>query len=64
MTGAAAFRTIRCEVRAGVGEIVLDRPETGNTFTAELLAELAEATRRLATDPEVRAVVLRCFAIS
>ena len=61
---------IRCEVRPPIAEIVLDRPEAGNTFTPELLAELAEATLGLATDARVRAVVLRgegknfCFGAS
>jgi 2-(1,2-epoxy-1,2-dihydrophenyl)acetyl-CoA isomerase len=70
MRSASAFETILCEVRSGVAEIVLDRPEAGNTFTADLLDELAEATRRLATDPDVRAVALRgsgknfCFGAS
>jgi 2-(1,2-epoxy-1,2-dihydrophenyl)acetyl-CoA isomerase len=70
MKGASAFETIRCEVRAGVAELVLDRPDAGNTFTAELLDELAEATKRLATDSDVRAVALRgsgpnfCFGAS
>ncbi|MGH7821012.1 MAG: enoyl-CoA hydratase/isomerase family protein, partial [Candidatus Binatia bacterium] len=63
-------RTIRCEIRPPVAEIVLDRPEAGNTFTPELLAELAEVTLRLATESSVRAVVLRgagknfCFGAS
>jgi len=62
--------TIRCEVRPPIAEIVLDRPEAGNTFTPELLSELAEATLRLATDARVRAVILRgsgknfCFGAS
>jgi len=52
-------RAIRCEVRPPIAEIVLDRPEAGNTFTPELLSELAEVTLALATDARVRAVVLR-----
>ncbi len=52
-------RAIRCEVRPPIAEIVLDRPEAGNTFTPELLSELAEATLGLATDARIRAVVLR-----
>jgi 2-(1,2-epoxy-1,2-dihydrophenyl)acetyl-CoA isomerase len=53
------FRTIRYEVRPPLAEIVLDRPEAGNTFTAELLAELGNATTQLATARDIRAVVLR-----
>ena len=62
--------TIRCEVASGVAHLVLDRPEAGNTFTPELLSELAEATQALATNRAVRAVVLRgagknfCFGAS
>jgi len=53
------FQTIICDVRPPIAELVLNRPDAGNTFTAELLVELAEATTRLATEPDVRAVVLR-----
>ena len=53
------FETIIYDVRPPIAELVLDRPEDGNTFTPQLLAELAEATGRLATEPGVRAVVLR-----
>ena len=53
------FETIIYAVRPPIAELVLDRPEAGNTFTPQLLAELAEATARLATEPGVRAVVLR-----
>jgi len=52
-------QTIRYEVRPPIAEVVLDRPEHGNTFTPELLAELADATGRLATEAGVRAVILR-----
>jgi 2-(1,2-epoxy-1,2-dihydrophenyl)acetyl-CoA isomerase len=62
--------TIRCEVASGIAHLVLDRPEAGNTFTAELLGALAEATQALATNRAVRAAVLRssgknfCFGAS
>jgi len=52
-------QTIRYEVRPPIAEVVPDRPEHGNTFTPELLAELADATGRLATEAGVRAVILR-----
>jgi len=64
------FKTIICDVRPPVAELVLNRPENGNTFTAQLLAELAEAAIRLTTEPGIRAVVLRgngqhfCFGAS
>jgi len=54
------FETIRYDVRPPIAEMVLDRPEEGNTFTPRLLADLTEATRLLATEEGVRAVVLRC----
>jgi 2-(1,2-epoxy-1,2-dihydrophenyl)acetyl-CoA isomerase len=63
-------RTIRCDVASGIAQLVLDRPEAGNTFTPELLTELAEATQALSTNRELRAVVLRgngknfCFGAS
>jgi 2-(1,2-epoxy-1,2-dihydrophenyl)acetyl-CoA isomerase len=54
-----AQRTIRCEIASGIADLALDRPEAGNTFTPELLAELAETTQALATNRDLRAVVLR-----
>jgi 2-(1,2-epoxy-1,2-dihydrophenyl)acetyl-CoA isomerase len=64
------YNTIRYGVRDSIAEIVLDRPDAANTFTPELLAELAQATTELATEESVRAVVLRgsgknfCFGAS
>ncbi|MBI2963922.1 MAG: enoyl-CoA hydratase/isomerase family protein [Deltaproteobacteria bacterium] len=46
-------------MRPPIAEIVLDRPADGNTFTPELLSELAAAAVRLATEANVRAVVVR-----
>ena len=63
-------KTIRCEIESGIAHLVLNRPEAGNTFTPDLLAELAEATQALATNRGLRAVVLRgsgknfCFGAS
>ena len=54
-----SYETIRYDVRGPIAELVLDRPDEGNTFTPELLAELSDATHRLATEDGVRAVVLR-----
>ena len=51
--------TIRLDVRPPVAELVLNRPHDGNTFTPELLSELAEKTRELSLTDGVRAVVLR-----
>lgn len=54
-----SFRTIDYQVRPPIAELVLNRPEDHNTFTAELLTELAAATTDLATEPGIRAVVMR-----
>ena len=70
MSEARRFSTIRCDIASGIAHLVLDRPEAGNTFTPELLSELAEAAEELATSRTVRAVVLRgsgknfCFGAS
>ena len=48
-----------CDVRPPIAELVLNRPEAGNALTPEMFDDLAEATTRLATEPEIRAVVLR-----
>ncbi|MGH7804323.1 MAG: enoyl-CoA hydratase/isomerase family protein [Candidatus Binatia bacterium] len=53
------YQTIRFDVNGPIAELVLDRPDDGNTFTAQLLTELSDATHRLANEPGVRAVVLR-----
>jgi enoyl-CoA hydratase len=42
----------------GVATVALDRPETRNALSNELLAELAGALERARVDPAVRAVVL------
>jgi 2-(1,2-epoxy-1,2-dihydrophenyl)acetyl-CoA isomerase len=57
--GTTRFETLRYAPRDGVVELALDRPAEGNAFTARLLAELAEAAGQLATEPGLRAVVLR-----
>jgi 2-(1,2-epoxy-1,2-dihydrophenyl)acetyl-CoA isomerase len=56
---SATYQTIHYEPHPPIAEIVLDRPSHGNTFTPELLAELADATCQLATEDGIRAVVLR-----
>ena len=42
----------------GVATLVLNRPEKHNTLSAQMIAELTEAARRLGADPGVRVVVL------
>ena len=46
------------EVAEGVATVTLNRPEALNAISTELALALAEAVEPLATDPEVRAVVL------
>ncbi len=43
----------------GVATATLNRPELGNAYDEDLLAELIAGLRRLAPDPEVRCLVLR-----
>lgn len=49
---------IRTERFDRVIRVTIDRPEARNAVNSELLAELIDAMRDLAADPEVRAVVL------
>ena len=39
-------------------EVVLNRPEAYNAFNYELISQLADQLTALASDPEVRAVVI------
>jgi enoyl-CoA hydratase len=52
------FDKIRYEVDGHVATITLDDPETRNSLSDQLLAELLEALRAAKDDEEVRAVVL------
>jgi methylglutaconyl-CoA hydratase len=53
------FRTIRVETDArGVATLTLARPEKHNALGAEMIGELAESARLIATDTAIRAVVL------
>jgi enoyl-CoA hydratase/carnithine racemase len=49
---------VRVEVADRVATVTLDRPEALNAISTELALDLAAAMEPLATDPEVRAVVL------
>ncbi len=42
----------------GVATLTLDRPEKRNAMSEQMIAELAEATKRLGTDASIRVVVL------
>ncbi len=50
-------RSVRFEVRGGVGVIVLDRPKA-NAYSPRLAEELCEIAGRCDHDPDVRAVLL------
>ncbi|MGH2616085.1 MAG: enoyl-CoA hydratase/isomerase family protein [Thermomicrobiales bacterium] len=64
------YNTLLYSLHDGIGELTLNRPEAGNTFTAELLRELTDATTRMSDDRQLRAVLLRgagknfCFGAS
>jgi 2-(1,2-epoxy-1,2-dihydrophenyl)acetyl-CoA isomerase len=55
---ATAYEAMRFELRDGVGTITLDRPDALNALNLQLKAELADALREIAGDPEVRAVLV------
>src|SRR5215210_4103023 len=54
----SGYAALRYEVADAVATITLDRPEAPNSLTVPLKTELLDAFRRIAADPEVRAVVL------
>lgn len=49
---------LTCEIRDGVAQVRLDRPDQRNGLTLELLQALADTAHQLADDPALRAVVL------
>ena len=51
-------KSFRYEEKDGVATITLDRPDRINALTFEVYAELRDTFRRLADEPQVRAVVL------
>jgi len=55
----AEFEDILVAVDAGVGSIVINRPDRGNTVRPQTLAEICAAVDRLTADAAVRAIVLR-----
>lgn len=50
--------SVRVHAEAGVLRVTIDNPAKKNALTAEVLAGVADALDRAATDPEVRVVVL------
>jgi 2-(1,2-epoxy-1,2-dihydrophenyl)acetyl-CoA isomerase len=54
----ATYTTITLEVREGVGEITLNRPEAANALNGAMARELHDAVLRCDADPTVRAVIV------
>ena len=52
------YTTINLEVREGVAEITLNRPEAANALNDELAQELHHAVLRCDADPAVRALII------
>jgi methylglutaconyl-CoA hydratase len=50
---------ILCEIRDGIARVTLNRPDKRNALDSELVAELKEALRQAAGDPQCRVVLLR-----
>ena len=53
-----AESTVLCEVKDGVAELTLNRPERMNAYTPQMGAELIQAFRRLGEDDSVRVIVV------
>lgn len=52
------FETILYTVEAGVGRLILNRPEVRNSLNEQMTLELLEATRMASADPAVRSLLL------
>lgn len=52
------YKTIRLEVREGVANLTLNRPDAANSLNLELSQELFDAALHCAEDPAVRAVLI------
>ncbi|MBS0262195.1 MAG: enoyl-CoA hydratase/isomerase family protein [Planctomycetes bacterium] len=50
---------VQCEVVQGVATVTLNRPDKRNALTREMLADLVQHVREIATRPEIRCLVLR-----
>jgi len=53
------YEDIRCEVAEGAGIISFNRPESSNALRLQTLKELCQALDELASDEQVRVVILR-----
>ncbi len=52
------YRHVRATVDAGVGTLLLDRPDKMNAFEGTMRREMVEAARSLVEDPAVRVLVV------
>ena len=52
------FTNLRLDKRPPLAVVTIDRPKVLNALNAETLAELAEAFEELASDPEIRVILL------
>ena len=50
--------TVLCEVKDGIAELTLNRPERMNAYTPQMGAELIQVFRRLGEDDSVRVIVV------
>jgi enoyl-CoA hydratase/carnithine racemase len=53
------YETLLVDVRDGIADLALNRPESRNALNPTLIRELGEALARLEADPDARVVVLR-----
>ncbi len=59
MSDEYTFETVKIERDGYVAEVVLNRPEAGNAFNAQLFADVHDAFEALDGDDDCRAIVLR-----
>ena len=52
------FKTLLWEVQDGVATLTLNRPETLNVLTFELMQELGQALQEVQSQPAIRALIL------
>lgn len=52
------MKTVKFEVKNGIGRIILNRPEVGNAFNKEMLLELKSLAEGLKGEKDLRVVVI------
>ncbi len=53
------WKTVKYETIGNVARVSLDRPETHNTMSAQLIKDLDEAVRHADADPDIRVIIIR-----